>query len=293
MQQAIFINGVYEKVLKEIIEAQRSNTDLICYLQPYSSKTIKVLAERPPNKKTPIILYISTTGTLDKVCYIADIVGWEKKQSITPTRLELLNNHIRKFQPGEKNIYMTVANGKDCVNLISILDLKQLPNPFSVSNLEKVNDNKSLKVRTRAGNWSYVYKLPNWIGTKETIIKERFDLELENSVKDARETNDEIRKNRLFTAPRHPEQVQVVSLAYKRNPDVIAEVLKRANGKCDHCKSDAPFLRAKDNSPYLETHHWIPLSEEGEDTVENAGALCPNCHRELHFGKQTETSRKI
>ncbi len=59
---------------------------------------------------------------------------------------------------------------------------------------------------------------------------------------------------------------------------VIAEVLKRANRKCELCKANAPFLKASDNSPYLEVHHWILLSEGGEDTVENSSALCPNCH---------------
>ena len=28
----------------------------------------------------------------------------------------------------------------------------------------------------------------------------------------------------------------------------------------------------------------IFLSNDGEDTVENAEALCPNCHREKHYG---------
>jgi len=46
----------------------------------------------------------------------------------------------------------------------------------------------------------------------------------------------------------------------------------------------APFLRKKDQSPYLEVHHMIQLADGGEDTTENAVALCPNCHRQLHFG---------
>jgi len=28
----------------------------------------------------------------------------------------------------------------------------------------------------------------------------------------------------------------------------------------------------------------VPLSEGGEDTLENAIALCPNCHRKMHYG---------
>ena len=69
-----------------------------------------------------------------------------------------------------------------------------------------------------------------------------------------------------------------------RNPNVIIEVLSRAGGICERCNKQAPFIKKKDNTPYLEVHHKIMLSDGGEDTVENAIALCPNCHRELHFG---------
>lgn len=67
---------------------------------------------------------------------------------------------------------------------------------------------------------------------------------------------------------------------------MAAEVLDRATGKCERCDQPAPFRRASDGSPYLEVHHRKPLAANGEDTVENALALCPNCHRELHFGEQ-------
>jgi len=33
---------------------------------------------------------------------------------------------------------------------------------------------------------------------------------------------------------------------------------------------------------HLECHHVKWLSKEGEDTIENAVALCPNCHRKMH-----------
>ncbi|TOJ58505.1 hypothetical protein CGI36_22670 [Vibrio parahaemolyticus] len=28
----------------------------------------------------------------------------------------------------------------------------------------------------------------------------------------------------------------------------------------------------------------MPLKDGGSDTVENVKALCPNCHREAHYG---------
>lgn len=67
---------------------------------------------------------------------------------------------------------------------------------------------------------------------------------------------------------------------------MVAEVLYRANGHCENCKSAAPFLRDLDNSPYLEVHHKKTLADGGDDTVENAIALCPNCHRKAHYGKK-------
>lgn len=92
------------------------------------------------------------------------------------------------------------------------------------------------------------------------------------------------RRKRLEKAPVKPERVVVQTFAYKRNPDVVAEALSRADGLCELCKRKAPFLRKTDSSPYLEVHHIEPLSNGGPDTLENVKALCPNCHREQHFG---------
>ena len=91
------------------------------------------------------------------------------------------------------------------------------------------------------------------------------------------------RLKRLRKAPTKPLQINVMASIFRRNPDVVAEVLFRAHGKCESCFSPAPFLRASDSSPYLEVHHRVPLSQGGDDTVENAIALCPNCHRMHHY----------
>lgn len=92
------------------------------------------------------------------------------------------------------------------------------------------------------------------------------------------------RLSRLKTAEKRPKAIRVVSTAYQRNADVISEVLFRAKGICEGCFNPAPFSRKTDGSPYLEVHHRMPLAEGGDDTVENAVALCPNCHRQRHFG---------
>jgi DNA-binding XRE family transcriptional regulator len=78
----------------------------------------------------------------------------------------------------------------------------------------------------------------------------------------------------------------VVSMeVYFNNPNIINEVFLRAKGVCESCKQPAPFNRASDNSPYLEVHHILPLSTGGADSSANVMAVCPNCHKKLHFGK--------
>lgn len=92
------------------------------------------------------------------------------------------------------------------------------------------------------------------------------------------------RRERLARAPKKPGTATVTAQVFLRNYDVVAEVLHRANGVCQICGKVAPFKRSKDGTPYLEVHHRVQLADGGEDTVENAVAACPNCHREAHYG---------
>jgi len=94
----------------------------------------------------------------------------------------------------------------------------------------------------------------------------------------------EERRKRLKAAIPKPKKRTVSTVIYERNPDVVAEVLYRAKGSCEKCLNLAPFNRKSDGSPYLEVHHRKPLAEGGDDTVANAIALCPNCHRAAHYG---------
>lgn len=108
--------------------------------------------------------------------------------------------------------------------------------------------------------------------------------DLVKSIRQSMLSSQSDRLKRLSKAKKQPRMYVVRTRAYSRNPDVIAEVLFQAKGVCQGCNKDAPFTRSADGAPYLEVHHRIPLAMGGEDTVENAIALCPNCHRERHFG---------
>ncbi|WP_421919547.1 HNH endonuclease [Marinifilum sp.] len=95
------------------------------------------------------------------------------------------------------------------------------------------------------------------------------------------------RLEKLKKSDPKPKRTLVSQSVFIRNPYVVAEVLERANGICEKCGKHAPFNKDLDNSPFLEVHHVIPLSENGDDTVKNSIGLCPNCHRHAHYGKMT------
>jgi 5-methylcytosine-specific restriction protein A len=84
--------------------------------------------------------------------------------------------------------------------------------------------------------------------------------------------------------PKKPRVVTSVTKVFDRNPYVIAIALKRAKGDCELCNKPAPFPRKSNNTPYLEVHHKIRLADGGDDSLDNVIAICPNCHREEHFG---------
>ncbi|MCL6264935.1 HNH endonuclease [Flagellimonas myxillae] len=70
---------------------------------------------------------------------------------------------------------------------------------------------------------------------------------------------------------------------FERDFKVKAWVLKNANGKCEFCSNPAPF-ETNSGIPYLEVHHVRRLADGGSDKIENTVALCPNCHKEFHYG---------
>jgi hypothetical protein len=284
---ALYINGVFEQTLQEILAAQAATPGLICMLQPYSSARIKLLADEPPSPEQATALYMSTTTGLTQVAYRARIVGWKDKRLLSETEREALNQRIATHQPTEKEVYLQVK-GKPCVNLIFISQLERLPSPVPVTCFVKVGDEKELKSRTRAGGFAYVHEQPAWLGTLPTILEQDLEKILHSKIEGSAHSSAEERALRLAAAPKKPAEVQVVSRAFRRNPDVIVEVLHRAAGKCEVCNAPAPFMRLSDGSPYLEVHHKVTLAAGGDDTVDNAYALCPNCHRREHFGPPSE-----
>jgi 5-methylcytosine-specific restriction protein A len=88
-----------------------------------------------------------------------------------------------------------------------------------------------------------------------------------------------------------PNTIQSTSQTFTRDPLVKAWILENAKGLCELCGNLGPFTDKKTGYGFLEVHHVTPLANNGSDTIENATALCPNCHRKCHLSQDVEKLR--
>lgn len=81
-----------------------------------------------------------------------------------------------------------------------------------------------------------------------------------------------------------PERTETSSSAFLRDMTVKSWIQQNAAGVCEGCGREAPFV-VDDGTPFLEVHHVRSLADGGADSIANAVALCPNCHRRAHLSQ--------
>jgi 5-methylcytosine-specific restriction endonuclease McrA len=134
---------------------------------------------------------------------------------------------------------------------------------------------KQLEGRGNRAAWKYVRQQPVFL--KLFHSSKEFDLEANSSA-----IND--------IGTDSPDRAKSVKWTYARDPKIRETVMRRANGKCELCGK--PGFKQPDGKHYLESHHIISLANEGSDRLTNVIALCPNHHREAHFGERGEELEK-
>lgn len=102
---------------------------------------------------------------------------------------------------------------------------------------------------------------------------------------------EELEKKAKFIS-KNPGTRKISSVIYERNPYLVEIIKRKSKGICSLCKENAPF-KDKKGEPFLEVHHIVWLSENGEDRLDNMVALCPNCHRKMHILNIEEDKKKL
>lgn len=90
----------------------------------------------------------------------------------------------------------------------------------------------------------------------------------------------------LCVASYNDSKTESIQSIQKRSLATKYYALKRASQSCEGCRSEAPFNTKK--GPYLEVHHLYRLADGGPDLPENVIALCPNCHRRVHYSSDAK-----
>ena len=108
-----------------------------------------------------------------------------------------------------------------------------------------------------------------------------------------RQTNQQRRQLRMKGDGRRPQgqtkpkTTTAKTKQFYRDSQVQAWVQEQSKGACEACESPAPFTKSN-GFPFLEIHHLKRLADGGPDVISNAVAVCPNCHRRLHYSTDKE-----
>lgn len=199
-------------------------------------------------------------------------------------------NEVPDIVKKTKNSIGCVMEFEDAPNVLEYLEssnqyfIKKAINTVQIRQMREAHSKGGIEYLSKELNINLpnpTYSLTNLPNFSDIIRQQEIDFEK------AKKSSRIQRKKIIEKSNPKPEKFITSQTVFARNQYVVAEVLERANGFCEKCKKPAPFLKDKDNEPFLEVHHIVPLSEGGEDTVDNSIALCPNCHRHAHFGKKT------
>ena len=152
----LFINGVYESVLDEILKVQSHLPETIMFLQPYSSRAMVELRKDRPTVDDPMKLYMSTSTDLSTIKYSAEIVGWADKRGLQPDIRYAITRILVALQPDEGGLYAASPTKGESVNLLFIRRLRRISS-IPVSDFNKVRGGKPVaEGRTTSGGWTYV-----------------------------------------------------------------------------------------------------------------------------------------
>lgn len=80
---------------------------------------------------------------------------------------------------------------------------------------------------------------------------------------------------------------------WPRDSEISATAIVKANFQCEVDPTHRTFTSNKTKRQFMEAHHLIPMQfqnifNNSLDKVANIICLCPNCHRQIHYGTSDE-----
>tara|TARA_B110000263_G_C15279470_1_gene497605 strand:+ start:415 stop:1164 length:750 start_codon:yes stop_codon:yes gene_type:complete len=226
-----------------------------------------------------------------------DFVGWLKTKGLSQSSISKYKNSIAQISTylSHKKVIDDLLDKnkqkirKKSLNKFNLYQLKDTKTLQKAADIYFDDEENIIKDQTGHGQWTAAvnnliqfYDLNMSSEKINEAYPNAFDfVEFEKSVVElvALDTHG------VPSGNKKPKSKIVKTVSYERDPKVVAWILKIAKGICEACNRIAPFIKDTDGQEYLEVHHVKRLADGGKDTINNAVALCPNCHKESHFGK--------
>lgn len=178
--------------------------------------------------------------------------------------------------------------------LFKFEDIKKV-NIVKASDCEKIKDKLYKESIKDSGTRKNIIKKEN--SSIDKIDKIKIEYEKIKSYDEQQDYLDKLSDNEIIELAKRsgsdkPLRKIVSTKQFNTDNRIFKAALLIANGICQLCKHDAPFLK-KDGSPYLEVHHIISRAKGGADRLSNCVALCPNCHRKMHIVEDEKDKKKL
>lgn len=231
---------------------------------------------------------------------IEELTRWKKQKRIAGIYKAQVARVFATFHPNDFINWVTDAQIKNILKIfkefndLNVAHLKDSIGWYNISNALKLSINTVNNSVPTPLDDEGLRRLVSQIYLQNSEYgKDKFDKEVERCKNNYAKIKNKLTEN-IPEGSLEPEVIVVSSAArIVRDPKVKAWVLVNSMGKCEGCESSAPFKDAK-GYPFLEVHHMKHLASAGSDRVTNAVALCPNCHKAIHFSsKKDDLIRKI
>lgn len=103
----------------------------------------------------------------------------------------------------------------------------------------------------------------------------------------------------LLDIPVAPKDVVIVgNKVWTRSSIIREQSMEFAEYTCEINNSHESFLAEKNNKPYMESHHAVPMRlqphfKNSLDVYANIVCLCPVCHRRIHYGMKEDKCQML
>ncbi|MDY4857803.1 MAG: HNH endonuclease signature motif containing protein [Candidatus Onthovivens sp.] len=280
-----YLNSVFLELLKKedgLTKEELFSLDAFWIISFYKDKDfLSLYKNSTTEEKRELFQYVIECSRKDK------IIVKQKNDLISKKFMSSGQYSISTFVDDVKTLYVTYnvlsQDNSDCFSL--------------ANNICKIYSSFDLDIKNeKIIEFINIHKDVFDVIFNEAILNKNIDSDLNNELENQEEIIDSDPDESKVddTTTKNQKQLRKTSQILKR----MAK--ERTNNKCElETLNSCRYFTSKENGKnYLEIHHLVPFEFSNDfnsslEIIDNYVALCPHCHRLLHFGVDRERKSVI